>query len=251
MENQNFWSNLAQEILFPHLISLSAHVNVGIVNGKKAKPHSRPYIVSIQKNGHHNCCGFLMSDEFVLTAAYYSRALNEILTAVVGAHDLKNMTEGSVRIRVKSYHQHPDYSSDTRLNDIMLLRLQEKVQLSPNAEPISLMNKKYIKPGTACSVAGWEKLKFKGSASDHLMEANMEILKITLFSMMMCVCTKHNSQTLLIYEQGDSGGSLVCGKTADSITSFADYNVFNSPEHPTVYTKISANGNQISNGFAK
>uniref|UniRef100_A0A8C1A883 Peptidase S1 domain-containing protein n=1 Tax=Cyprinus carpio carpio TaxID=630221 RepID=A0A8C1A883_CYPCA len=212
-------------------ISLSAHVNVGIVNGKKAKPHSRPYIVSIQKNGHHNCCGFLMSDEFVLTAAYYSRALlslnrNEILTAVVGAHDLKNMTEGSVRIRVKSYHQHPDYSSDTRLHDIMLLRLQEKVQLSPNAEPISLMNKKYIKPGTACSVAGWEKLKFKGSASDHLMEANMEILKITLCS-------------------------LVCGKTADSITSFADYNVFNSPEHPTVYTKISANGNQISNGFAK
>uniref|UniRef100_A0A671SJ66 Granzyme B-like n=1 Tax=Sinocyclocheilus anshuiensis TaxID=1608454 RepID=A0A671SJ66_9TELE len=230
-------------------ISLSAHVNVGIVNGKEAKPHSRPYMVSLQINGHHNCCGFLISDQFVLTAAHCQKK-NEILTAVVGAHDLKNKNEGSVRIRVKSYHQHPDYSSDTRLNDIMLLRLEKKVKLSQNVEPISLMkNKKDIKSGTACSVAGWGKLQPKGSASDRLMEANVAIMKSTQcknkwkgsekysVSKMMCVFGRGFTEFKLIY--GDSGGPLVCGKTAVGVTSFGDVNVCNSPEHPNVYTKIS------------
>ncbi len=51
-------------------VSLSAHVNEGIVNGTEARPHSRPYMVSIQKNKTHVCGGFLISDEFVLTAAH-------------------------------------------------------------------------------------------------------------------------------------------------------------------------------------
>uniref|UniRef100_A0A8C1V1V0 Peptidase S1 domain-containing protein n=1 Tax=Cyprinus carpio TaxID=7962 RepID=A0A8C1V1V0_CYPCA len=51
-------------------ISLSTHVNVGIVNGTEAKAHSRPYMVSIQSNEKHVCGGFLISDEFVLTAAH-------------------------------------------------------------------------------------------------------------------------------------------------------------------------------------
>ncbi len=50
--------------------SLSAHVKMGIVNGTEAKPHSRPYMVSVQSNKEHICGGFLISDEFVLTAAH-------------------------------------------------------------------------------------------------------------------------------------------------------------------------------------
>ncbi|RXN31071.1 complement factor D-like protein [Labeo rohita] len=105
--------------LLPHL-TFTAHVDVGIVNGKEAKPHSRPYMVSLQINGHHHCCGFLISDEFVMTAAHCQK--NQVMTAVVGAHDLKNKNERSVCIGVKSYHKHPDYSNESNLNDIMLLR---------------------------------------------------------------------------------------------------------------------------------
>ncbi|KAL0151328.1 hypothetical protein M9458_053322 [Cirrhinus mrigala] len=96
--------------LLPHL-TFTAHVKVGIVNGTEAKPHSRPYMVSIQENKEHVCGGFLISDKFVLTAAH-CRIEHEILTAVVGAHNLKNENEGSVRIRVKSYHKHPDYNNE-------------------------------------------------------------------------------------------------------------------------------------------
>ncbi|KAL0153229.1 hypothetical protein M9458_051470 [Cirrhinus mrigala] len=55
--------------LLPHL-TFTAHVKVGIVNGTEAKPHSRPYMVSLQKNEKHFCGGFLISDDFVLTAAH-------------------------------------------------------------------------------------------------------------------------------------------------------------------------------------
>ncbi|KAL0151347.1 hypothetical protein M9458_053341, partial [Cirrhinus mrigala] len=56
--------------LLPHL-TFTAHVDVGIVNGTEAKPHSRPYMVSLQNNiRQHKCGGFLISDRFVMTAAH-------------------------------------------------------------------------------------------------------------------------------------------------------------------------------------
>uniref|UniRef100_A0A671KN18 trypsin n=1 Tax=Sinocyclocheilus anshuiensis TaxID=1608454 RepID=A0A671KN18_9TELE len=107
-------------------LSLSAHVDVGIVNGTEAKPHSRPFMVSLQKNWRHICGGFLISDRFVMTAAHYLYN-----NAVVGAHDLRQ-NEGSVRIGVKSYHMHPDFNMHTLQNDIMLLRVTNLFKCSIN-----------------------------------------------------------------------------------------------------------------------
>lgn len=42
----------------------------GIVGGKVAKPHSRPYMASLQYDGCHSCGGILIRDDFVLTAAH-------------------------------------------------------------------------------------------------------------------------------------------------------------------------------------
>ncbi|XP_016325880.1 granzyme B(G,H)-like [Sinocyclocheilus anshuiensis] len=94
-------------------------------------------------------------------------------------------------------------------------RLEKKVKLSQNVEPISLIkNKKGIKSGTVCSVAGWGRLQTKGSASDRLMEANVKIMKDRqckeklkgsvkyLISKMMCAYGRGGSC------RGDSGGPL-------------------------------------------
>ncbi|XP_050957802.1 granzyme E-like isoform X1 [Labeo rohita] len=228
--------------LLPHL-NFTAHVDVGIVNGRKAKPHSRPYMVSIQVNNYHVCGGFLISDEFVLTAAH-CRKTNEILTAVVGAHNLKNVNEGSVHIGVKSYHKHPDYCCDTYRNDIMLLRLEKKVEQNKNVKIISIPTQEEdIKADSACSVAGWGSLQTNGSASDRLMETKVFIMDNTeckirwgeIYKVPKMMCTYGIGG----FCTGDSGGPLVCGDTAVGVVSFSLLYRCNSPMYPNVYTKIS------------
>lgn len=42
----------------------------GIVGGKESKPHSRPYMASLQISQRHSCGGILIREDFVLTAAH-------------------------------------------------------------------------------------------------------------------------------------------------------------------------------------
>ncbi|XP_048037152.1 cathepsin G-like [Megalobrama amblycephala] len=227
--------------LLPHL-TFTAHVNVSIVNGNEVRPHSRPYMVSLQAYGHHFCGGFLISDQFVLTAAHCWNGLN-ILMVVVGAHDLRD-SKSSDHIRVKSYIPHPKYKSNPCRHDadIMLLKLEKKVNLNNTVGVIPLPNEgEDVK--AACSVAGWGMLT-GGSMSNLLMEA-----KVSVMNNNECSCRwgafYSASQMICVYGYGgtcfgDSGGPLVCGDTAVGITSFGSHRHCNSPEHPNVYTKISA-----------
>uniref|UniRef100_A0A673K398 Granzyme B(G,H)-like n=1 Tax=Sinocyclocheilus rhinocerous TaxID=307959 RepID=A0A673K398_9TELE len=224
--------------LLPHL-TFTARVNVGIVNGREAKPHSRPYMVSVQTKEHHMCGGFLISDRFVMTAAHF-------LTVVLGAHDLRKKSENSVRFTVDSYHQHPDFTMESFHNDILLLKLEKKVQLNDNIKWISIPAKEGdIEAGSVCSIAGWGLLETNGKRSDHLMETN-----VTVMNNMECESKWgkddfSTSQMMCVYGNGgscdgDSGGPLVCGDTAVGVTSFGDPDLCNSLKLPEVYIKIAA-----------
>ncbi|XP_026112419.1 granzyme B-like [Carassius auratus] len=229
--------------LLPHL-TFTAHVNVGIVNGREATPHSRPYMVSVQAKEHHTCGGFLISDRFVMTAAH-CRNNSPVVTVVLGAHDLKK-SENSFRYTVDSYHQHPNYTKGSFVNDILLLKLEKNVQLNNNIKWISIPEEgSIIEAGSVCSVAGWGSLEAKGNKSDHLMETDVKVMNNTecehkwgkkyfSSSQMMCVYGKGGSC------DGDSGGPLVCGNTAVGVSSFGHPALCNSPKKPEVYIKISA-----------
>ncbi|XP_021330146.2 granzyme-like protein 1 [Danio rerio] len=228
------------------LVSLVPHLTftarVGIVDGTEAEPHSRPYMVSLQKKSRHICGGFLIHQQFVLTAAHCWKG--DPLTVVVGAHDLR-MTDSSNSFKVTSYVQHPNFDSNTFENDIMLLKLNKKVTLSNNVGLISLP--KYgedVKADTACSVAGWGRLSKKGPKPDRLREAETVIVNDA-------ECERRWGQTYVASEmicvygpggtcKGDSGGPLVCGDTAVGITSFSDPYLCNSRVYPSIFTRISA-----------
>uniref|UniRef100_A0A8C1JJY8 trypsin n=1 Tax=Cyprinus carpio TaxID=7962 RepID=A0A8C1JJY8_CYPCA len=206
-----------------------------IMNGREAKPHSRPYMVSVQSKKSHICSGFLISDRFVMTAAH-CRENFQVLTVVLGAHDLQKNNENSVRFTVESYHQHPDYTMGYYHNNILLLKvtnyifglqLEKYVQLNNNFKWISIPAEEgNIEAGSVCSVAGWRSLETNGRSSCHLMETNVKVM-----NNMEC---EHGGSC-----DGDSGGPLVCGDTAVGVTSFGDPDLCNSLKLPEVYTKIS------------
>ncbi|KAI2646793.1 Granzyme B [Labeo rohita] len=185
-----------------------SRVNVGIVNGKEAKPHSRPYMVT------------------------------QALTVVLGAHNLQNKNENSVRIKVKSYHTHPQYTSESFRNDILLLRLEKNAQLNNNIKSISIPAEEGdIEADSVCSIAGWGLLETNGKQSNHLMETNVKVVNNKeceskwgeeefSASLMMCVYGEGGSC------DGDSRGILVYGDTAVGVTSFGDPEICNSPERP-------------------
>uniref|UniRef100_A0A671SII9 Complement factor D-like n=1 Tax=Sinocyclocheilus anshuiensis TaxID=1608454 RepID=A0A671SII9_9TELE len=167
------------------LASLLPHLTF-TVNGREAKPHSRPYMVSIQISGQHDCGGFLISDQWVLTAAHcWNREF------------------------WKTVFMNKDVNVDT-----------------------------------LCSVAGWGRLWTNGSLSDRLMEAYVTTLNHVQcqrkwgpsYSALQMICAYGGGGSC----KGDSGGPLVCGDTAVGVTSFGSKLCCNSPEHPNVYTKISA-----------
>ncbi|XP_065099477.1 mast cell protease 2-like [Paramisgurnus dabryanus] len=236
--------------LLPNL-SFTASVKVSIVNGTEARPHSRPYMVSVQEDGEHVCGGFLISDQFVMTAAH-CRNDTEILTVVAGIHDLESRKENHVRIKVNTYNMHPEYIPDPPdpdswipdIADLMILKLDKKVKLNNKINTIPIpMTPVNISVGTNCSVAGWGFVENGGPTSQTLREANVKIMDDTdcarwdeayVAPKMMCVYG-HGGTC-----EGDSGGPLVCNNIAVGVTAFSLNNSCNDPDLHNVYTKISA-----------
>ncbi|KAL0151364.1 hypothetical protein M9458_053358, partial [Cirrhinus mrigala] len=169
-----------------------------------------------------------------------------VLTVVLGAHDLQEKNENSVRIKVDSYHPHLRYTSKSFHNDILLLKLEKNVPMSNNIKLISIPAKEgAIEAGAVCSIAGWGLLETNGKQSNHLMETNVKVMNNKQceskwgkeqFSASLMMCAYRDGGNC----DGDSGGPLVCGDTAVGVTSFGDPDICNSPERPDVHTKISA-----------
>ncbi|XP_073717843.1 duodenase-1-like [Misgurnus anguillicaudatus] len=216
--------------LVPNL-SFTASVKVRLVNGTEAKPHSRPYMVSVAKNGRHICAGFLISDQFVLTAAH---CRDEVRRPTANGSPKR-----VIPVRASGGSTpHPRFPSQWG-------QLNKKVKLNNqiNTIPIPPTPVK-IRVDTNCSVAGWGFVTNSGPQSPTLREANVKIIKNTdcaarwdwvyEASQMMCVYGHGGSC------DGDSGGPLVCNNIAVGVTAFVSFKSCNDPNLPNVYTKISA-----------
>ncbi|XP_066503140.1 granzyme B(G,H)-like [Hoplias malabaricus] len=212
-------------------------VNVRIMNGTEAKPHSRPYMVSVQRVKEHVCGGFLVSDLFVMTAANcWTGTEGAGVTAVIGAHDLKS--NDFERIAVKEHHIHPEFHYPAPSNDIMLLKLGKSTENSKNAAKISIskLNKDKHR---CCSIAGWGRIKTKGKASNVLLETYIYVYKncetYWNYNNMLCAGGDKGG-----FCQGDFGGPQVCDNTAVGIASFTEKDNCDKPTKPNAYTDISA-----------
>ncbi|KAK2869133.1 hypothetical protein Q7C36_001004 [Tachysurus vachellii] len=238
---------LLQLLLLISLLSQIGHcayVNMGIVNGTEVKAHSRPYMVSVQKDKMHICGGFLVSENLVMTAAHCWNPGTK-LTVVLGAHNLKKDRSAFTRTEVKLYHIHPMYDSENLLGDIMLLQLNKTIKKTKHISWISIPKKQNqdVKAKQVCSIAGWGRQSDNSRTSDRLMEVDVTVMDTNAcekkwgepFSVSSVVCTSRPGG----FCEGDSGGPLVCKNTAVGIVSFYQDGKCKTPQLPYVYTKIS------------
>nr|XP_046219895.1 granzyme B-like [Oncorhynchus gorbuscha] len=234
-------------LILLQLLSSAGASESGIVGGKIAKPHSRPYMVSLQHRGHHVCGGMLIREDFVLTSAHCLKDAYP-LTVVLGAHDLtKEEKKSRQEIQVVHHHRHPLHRQYSQLTyDIMLLQLKTKAKLNRYVKVIGLPKKDGSTPASPkCSVAGWGKTTWNNNqGSGVLMEVAVavedgsECKKVwqKYFDKKQMMCTRTTGGKGFC--QGDSGGPLICNNKAQGIVAFNYPERCDDSRYPHVFMKI-------------
>ncbi|XP_053178345.1 serine protease 53-like [Scomber japonicus] len=223
-----------------HALTCLAHGSE-IIDGEKAKKYMYMYMASVQNNAGHVCGGFLISEEFVVTAAHCDRP--DLSFVLLGTHNLKDAK--NKRRSIKKKYKHPSFKKVGLGNDIMLLQLAQKVQLDNSVQKIQLARSgEEIKDTVPCHVAGWGATKSKGSGVDELREVNVSIISLRLCKekwpgLPANVICAGGYPTDKGFCQGDSGGPLVCNRMAVGVVSFNKNSNCTYPDVPNVYTDIS------------
>ncbi|KAF5925785.1 hypothetical protein HPG69_002236, partial [Diceros bicornis minor] len=168
------------------------------------------------KEVRKSCGGFLVRDNFVLTAAHCT---GREITVTLGAHNISKAENSQQIIPVLKAFPHKDYNNNSKFNDIMLLKLRDKAQLNWAVKTIALpRSQDWVRPGQVCSVAGWGRLE-SGKKPTTLQEVDLEEVDLEVENEQKCkdLFKNYNNSIQLC---GDSGGPLVCNNVAQGIVSF-------------------------------
>ncbi|XP_034036736.1 duodenase-1-like [Thalassophryne amazonica] len=215
-----------------------------IIKGQKVEDNDMLYMVSVQNHLGHVCGGFLISDQFVLTAAHCDSV--KPTSVVVGTHNLK-VVDDEMRYGIKTCIP-PSFVNVLKWNDIMLLKLSEKVQLGEKIQTVPLPKYEIkMKDKKKCRVAGW------GRNGNHNVVFDLQVVDVPIINPKVCKKAWKNFEVPFPDKvlcagafgtkkgacQGDSGGPLVCDGMAVGIVSFNRQAICNYPDVPNVYTDIS------------
>ncbi|XP_036893458.1 cathepsin G-like [Sturnira hondurensis] len=188
--------------------------------------------------GGYACGGFLVREDFVMTAAH---CFGRTIMVILGAHNISRQERTQQRIRVLRAIPHPAYNEDNNLNDIMLLQLENRARRNQFVRPVALpQSQAQLRPGSQCTVAGWG-LVSQNRGTDTLQDVQLRVQRdqvcsnlFNVFSGQSEICVGDQRQRKNAFE-GDSGGPLVCNSVAQGIVSYG--NRVGIP--PAVFTKVS------------
>ncbi|XP_068118814.1 granzyme A-like [Hyperolius riggenbachi] len=236
--------------------AVEEHVCVEIIGGKEVIPHSRPYMAFINTQGY-TCGGTLIDSSWVLTAAHCS--INSSTIIGLGLHTLSKVNKDVQIFKVLKWRKH-HYNALTNDNDVQLVQLSGKAQLSNVVKPLELPTTfSDVEPGTICESAGWGRTRNEpGSDSDKLLEVSLPVISrqkcAAMWKPQAQGITKNMMCTLDAAEgkdtcNGDSGGPLICQGQLRGVVSFGPKYCGN-PVEPAVYAFLNEdNVNWIKRGM--
>jgi len=136
-----------------------------IPRGNEAKPHSHPWILSLQFGEGHSCGASLLrvscmenKSNVVLTAAHCLKGRtisksNAVIKA--GEHSFSKIELGEQQRKVKKIAVHEAFKSPI-YNDVAVVQLDNAIAFSKTIQPVDLPPyKSRLAPDTVCTFAGW------------------------------------------------------------------------------------------------
>ncbi|KAJ8387789.1 hypothetical protein AAFF_G00150900 [Aldrovandia affinis] len=217
-----------------------------ITGGKESVGHSRPYMASLQFSGKHECGGFLIAEQWVMTAAHCFSQSTEGGKVILGAHSLKESEATKQEFAIAEVYSHPDFSLENYDHDIALLKLDQPAKLGDAVKPVPFQREitPVLQTGDELSTAGWGSTNNLGSRPDKLQEVDIAVMMwrlchrsdyygTLLTSNMLCASGKRKDTC-----DGDSGGPLLSKGVAVGITSNGGRKC-GTTRKPGLYTIIS------------
>ncbi|XP_031605512.1 granzyme G-like [Oreochromis aureus] len=212
-----------------------------IIGGHEAVPHSRPYMVLLERNmpdGKKKYCGgFLLNEDFVMTAAHCHAKSYVVL---LGAHNVNSNSEIQ-RIFVEQAFPHKQFNATSFVNDVMLLKLRTKAKFNENVTAIPLASHDSGTLPKSCILSGWGRTdKNNNYMSPKLMETTVTLIDNKECTMENFYCSQGDTGPA----EGDSGGPLVCedgkafGVVSSAVTHSAGPDIYR-------YSKIPDSRNWI------
>uniref|UniRef100_A0ABK0L2J1 Peptidase S1 domain-containing protein n=1 Tax=Rattus norvegicus TaxID=10116 RepID=A0ABK0L2J1_RAT len=231
----------------PVLILLTLFLSLGagaeeIIGGNEDSPHSRPYMAYFEflnDNEKKTFCGFLVRDNFMLTAAH---CRGRSMTVTLGAHDIKAKEKTQQIIPVANTTPHPANNPDKCSNDIMLLKLVRSAKRTSNVRPLNQpRSNAHVKTGDVCYMAGWGKITPQGELPNTLREVELTVQKDRVCASQFQstyikaseICVGDSKSKGASFEE-DSGGPLVYKKAAAGIVSYGK----TDGSAPQVFTRV-------------
>ncbi|XP_037098320.1 complement factor D [Syngnathus acus] len=232
----------------------------GIIGGREAAAHSRPYMASIQvaegDGMKHECGGFAVADQWVMTAVHCLPTGANGRKVVLGVHSLSQAEDTKQTFEILELHSHPQYNPDNYDNDIALIKLDRPFNASESVKSVAFLRAGGVNPGTDAEVetAGWGSLDNLGSRPDMLQEALIQVVSSTrcrrsdyfgrkFTTNMICahkLCPEPCNQPHKMEDScdGDSGGPLLYNGVVVGITSNGGKKC-GQIKKPGIYTIIS------------
>ncbi|CAH2091594.1 unnamed protein product [Euphydryas editha] len=215
-----------------------------IIGGRPSSVVRHPYQVSMVMNGNSFCGGFIISRDYILTAAHcVQNTAPEAIRLRVGS---TRRDSGGRIVRVSAVTVHPQYGQPRFDHDIAALRLSEPLVFGPSIQPIRLPQPRQAVPLVRLTVTGWGLTAPGGRRIPRtMMEANVPVVPHWLCRLSYgdalttnMFCGGHFLIGGVSSCQGDSGGPAVFRGTAFGIVSFARGCAL--PLSPTVFSNVAA-----------